>query len=60
MSYIKRTFNIWCKMRWLKRIDREIERYNHLKQKMKRQHYVIKQLSEGYNETFGEKLFKGE
>lgn len=58
MSYIKRLYSIWCKMRWLKRIDKEIDRYNRLKQKMNRQRYIIKQLSKGYNETFGEKLFK--
>jgi len=45
-------------MRWLKRIDKEIDRYNRLKQKMNRQAYIIKQLSNGYTETYGEKVFK--
>lgn len=60
MSYFNRLRIIWCKMRWLKRIDKEIDRYNRLKQKMNRQRYIIKQLSEGYTETYGENLLKGD
>lgn len=60
MSYFNRLRIIWCKMRWMKRIDKEIDRYNRLKQKMNRQRYIIKQLSDGYTETYGETLFKGE
>lgn len=56
MSYIKRIYSIWCRMRWLKRIDREVDRYNHLKQKMNRQRYVIKELTKGYTEAYGESL----
>lgn len=59
MSYIKRLYMIACKMRWLKRIDKEMDRYNRLKHKMNRQQYVIRQLAEGYYEAYGEKLFKG-
>jgi hypothetical protein len=59
MQYIKRLYNIWGKLRWLKRIDREMDRYNRLKHKMNRQQYVIKQLADGYYEAYGEKLFKG-
>lgn len=59
MQYLKRLHLIRCKMRWLKRIDKEIDRYNRLKHKMARQQRVINQLAEGYYEAYGEKLFNG-
>lgn len=60
MSYIKNICRILRKVRWMKRIDREIDRYNRLKQKMNRQRFIIKQLAESYTEEFNEPMYKGE
>ena len=38
---LKESFELWCKKRWLKAIGKEIDRYNHLHNKTKRQYYVL-------------------
>ena len=45
-------WDIWRRMRWLRRIDREARKYYRYKQKMTRQKYVVQTLYEGYSEAF--------
>lgn len=55
----KQSFELWRKKRWLKAIDKEIDRYNHLYQKTKRQHYVLSKMINRFNEIYGEDLTLG-
>ena len=56
---LKKSFELWCKKRWLKAIDKEIDRYNHLYQKTKRQYYVLSKMINRFNEIYGEDLTLG-
>lgn len=53
---LKRTFEIWCKMRWLKMIDREADEMRKLAEKWNRKQYVVKELVREYNERYGDSL----
>jgi hypothetical protein len=56
---IKRTFNLWCEKRWLKAIDRSIDRYRKTKAKANREHHVMTRLVERYNELYKGNLLGG-
>jgi len=56
LEFMRRNYTIWCQSLWLRRIDREINRCNRLKQKLKRRHHAVKELADGYFQTFGENL----
>lgn len=56
---LKEYFELWCKKRWLKSIDKEIDRYNHLYQKTMRQHNILSTMINRYNEIYGEDLSLG-
>lgn len=56
IELIKRTFDIWCKRNWLRVIDKEVDRYNKLNVKLKRQHFVVNELIRRYNDLYGEDL----
>ena len=56
---LKQSFELWCKKRWLKSIDKEIDRYNHFYQKTKRQHHILGAMINRYNEIYGEDLTLG-
>lgn len=47
---IKRTFDIWAKERWLRRIDKEVNKYNRMNDKTRRQAYAVRTLVDKYNE----------
>lgn len=53
---IKRSFELFVKKRWLKTIDKEIDKYNKLKSKLFRQQYVVNSLLEEYRKKYGESL----
>ena len=53
---LKREFELFIKMRWLKTIDKESDKYNKLKSKLTRQRYVVNKLLERYTEIYGEDL----
>lgn len=55
---IKRTFNLWCEKRWLKEIDRAIERYRKTQLKANREHHVMKALVEEYNKLYKRDLME--
>ena len=56
---LKQSFELWCKKRWLKAIDKQINKYDHLRQKMERQYYVLSAMINRYNEIYGEDLTLG-
>ena len=58
IELLKRTFEIWCKKRWLKEIDRALDRYNKTKCKANREYRVIKALVERYNEIYNENIWR--
>ena len=51
---IKRSFNLWCKMRWLKMIDKECDKYNKLKSRLSRQQLVVHKLLDEYKKIYEE------
>lgn len=53
---IKRSFELFIKKRWLKTIDKEIDKYNKLKIKLSWQHYVVNALLEEYKKKYSENL----
>ena len=53
---LKQSFEFWCKKRWLKAIDKQINKYDHMRQKMERQYYVLSEMINRYNEIYGDNL----
>ena len=53
---LKESFELWRKKRWLKAIGKEIDRYNNLHNKTKRQYYVLSTMVNRFNEIYGEDL----
>ena len=56
---LKQSFELWCKNRWLKAIDKQINKYDNLRQKMERQYYVLRAMINRYNELYGDDLTLG-
>ena len=56
LSLLKRIFELWCKNRWLKRIDREINQYNRMQRALACQLYVVNVLINEYEHIYGEDL----
>ena len=59
IKLLKELHEMHIKMRWLKLIDKETNKYNKLNEKTKRQCFIINELLKAYNENFGENLRKG-
>lgn len=55
---IKRSFELSVKKRWLKEIDRAVDRYKKTYAKATREHYVMNKLIEEYKKIYGEDLRK--
>jgi hypothetical protein len=55
---MKRSFALWVKKRWLKEIDRAIDRYKKTYAKATREQYVMNKLIEEYKKIYGEDLRK--
>lgn len=55
---LKRTFELWVKKRWLKEIDRAVDRYKKAHDKATRERYVMNSLLEEYKKLYGEELRK--
>ena len=53
-------FELERKKIWLKAIDKEIDRYNHLYHKTKNQHHILSTMVNRYNEIYGENLTLGD
>ena len=55
---LKKEFELFVRMRWLKAIDKETDKYRKLINKSNRQLYVVKALLKKYFEIYGEDLRK--
>ncbi len=55
---LKRRFELFVKMRWLKTINKETDKYKKLTEKSNRQLYVVNALLKRYHEIYGEDLRK--
>ena len=56
---LRQYFELERKKIWLKAIDKEIDRYNNLHNKTKRQYYVLSTMVNRYNEIYGDNLTLG-
>lgn len=57
---LKQRFELFVKMRWLKTISKETDKYKKLKEKSNRQLCVVNELLKAYSEKYGENLRRGE
>ena len=57
---IKKSFDLWVKMRWLKTIDKEAKKRRKYFFKFKRQEYVVNKLVEEYNNLYADSKLKSE
>ena len=57
---LKKRFELFVQMRWLKTINKETEKYKKLKGKTDRQLYVLDKLLKEYQNIYGENLRRGE
>lgn len=57
---IKKSFDLWVKMRWLKTIDKEVKKRRKYFFKFKRQEYVVNKLVEEYNNLYADSKLKSE
>lgn len=55
---LKEEFELFVRMRWLKAIDKETDKYRKLIYKSNRQLHVVKALLKKYFEIYGEDLRK--
>lgn len=55
---LKRTFDIWCEKRWLKEIDKAVDRYKKVQSKANREYFVMQKLCERYNELYHRNLME--
>lgn len=57
---LKRRFELFVKMRWLKAIDKETNKYKKLTEKSNRQLYVLNEFLKEYHKKYGQDLRKHE
>lgn len=55
---LKKRFELFVKMRWLKTINKETDKYKKLEEKTNRQLYVLTALLKEYHKKYGEDLSK--
>ena len=55
---LKRAFDLLVKIRWLKTIDKECNKYTKLKKKLSAQQFIVNALIEAYSKVYGEDLRK--
>ena len=60
---LKESFDLFIKMRWLKVIDKEVNKYHKIKRKrtkvynkLQKQEYILDAMMKRYNEIYGEDL----
>ena len=51
-NLLKQSFDLWVKMRWLKIIDKETDKYNKIEAKRKRQAHIVHSLWKRYKEIY--------
>lgn len=52
MNLLKKEFDLWCRMRWLKEIDREVKKRDKCYEQYKRHDYVAKALVKEYYKLY--------
>ena len=60
LDLLKRSFDIFVKKRWLKEIDKAIDRHKKAQTKANREYYVLTKLVEAYNEKYNDNLWRAE
>ena len=62
---LKESFDLSIKMRWVKAIDKELNKYNRINKKrtklsneLRKQKYIIDAMIKRYNEIYGEDLLQ--
>lgn len=56
MNLLKKQFDLWCRMRWLKEINREVKKRDKCYEQYKRHDYIAKALVEEYNKLYPKTL----
>ena len=57
-ALLKKRFELFVKMRWLKTINKETDKYKKLEEKSNRQLHVVNALLKEYYKKYGEDLRK--
>ena len=60
IELLERTFQMWVEKRWLKEIDKAVDRYKKAQSKANREYFVMKKLCERYNELYHRNLMGAE
>lgn len=53
---LKKRFELFVKMRWLKTINKEVDKYKKLEEKLNRSRCVVNELLKAYFKKYGEDL----
>lgn len=56
MNLLKKQFDLWCRMRWLKEINKEVKKRDKCYEQYKRHDYVVKALVEEYTKLYPKTL----
>ena len=54
IDLIKKQFDLWCRMNWLKTINREVDKRDKFYEEYKRKNYVISELVKEYNKRYSD------
>lgn len=57
---IKRSFDLFCRKNWLRTIYKEVDKYNKINAKLKRQAVIVHALVDRYNELYPNDALKKE
>ena len=57
-AFLKEWFELWCKNRWLKIIDKEVNKMNKYCDLWKRKKFVVDKLVDKFNELYPDLQFK--
>lgn len=56
LKLLREIFELSCRTRWIRTINKECDKYNKIKNKLSCQQYVINSLLEEYKKKYGEDL----
>ena len=58
MNRISKVFNLWVKKQWINKINREIDKYFAIKDKLKSQQGFIEMIINDYNNLYPDSKFR--